>query len=200
MVKSTDPDRTSVCLEEKKQMNALIAVTDGSESLETVTLINVLRRGDCAVRVASITGRLDIEGSREIPLRADVHFADVADETFDAIILPGGERGAEALGAHGPLIEKLKEQRLTHRWFGAICAAPALTLAPHGLLDGKQATCYPAFRERLLHWVDRPVVVDGHCITSQGPATAIAFALEWVGQLAGPERRRQVAQAMLAEA
>lgn len=191
---------TLACLEEEQQMNALIVIADGSESLETIAVVNVLRRGECAVRIASITGRLDVAGSRDIPLRADLHFAEAAEQAYDAIILPGGVPGAEALGAHAPLIDKLKEQRLAHRWFGAICAAPALALAPHGLLDGKQATCYPAFRERLLHWVDRPVVVDGHCITSQGPATAIAFALEWVEQLAGRDRRRQVGQAMLAEA
>ena len=181
-------------------MKALIAVADGSESLETVTLINVLRRGDCEVQLASVSGRLAVEMTRGITLHADLLIEQAREHTYDAIILPGGERGAEAFAGCAPLIEMLKAQRLAHRWFGAICAAPALALAPHGLLDGKQATCYPSFRERLLHWVDRAVVVDGHCITSQGPATAIAFALEWVEQLQGHEQRRRVAQALLAEA
>lgn len=179
-------------------MTVLIPVADGSESLETVALVNVLRRAELQVCVASIGASLEIQATRGIRLLADARYADLDGREFTAIVLPGGEAGARALAAHAPLVERLKQQRLAHRWFGGICAAPALALAPHGLLDGKKATCYPSFREQLLHWVDQPVVVDGHCITSQGPATAIAFGLEWLTQLAGEEVQRRVASAMLA--
>lgn len=178
-------------------MNALIPVSDGSESLETITIANVLRRADIRTTLASITGSRQVRGTRDIDFSADELYADVADQAFDLIALPGGEAGAHALAACAPLIEKLKAQRLAHHWYGGICAAPALVLAPHGLLDGKQATCYPSFRDALLHFVDRPVVVDGHCITSQGPATAIAFALQLVEALCGATTRRQVADGLL---
>lgn len=178
-------------------MKALIPVSDGSESLETVTIVNVLRRADVEVVVASISAARTVAGTRGITLTADALFADVANRNFDLIALPGGEAGARALGACTALIDKLQAQRREHRWYGGICAAPALALSPHGLLDGKQATCYPAFREALLHFVDRAVVVDGHCITSQGPATAIAFGLQLVEALCGSARRKQVADAVL---
>ncbi|MFY9944001.1 MAG: DJ-1 family protein, partial [Desulfobacterales bacterium] len=42
------------------------------------------------------------------------------------------------------------------------------------------------------------VVVDGNCITSQGPGTALEFALELTAQLFGPERAAAVAGPMLA--
>ena len=60
-------------------------------------------------------------------------------------------------------------------------------------------TCYPAFGERLsgCSFVDQAVVVDGNCITSQGPGTALEFALTLVEQLCGKGKRRQVAEAML---
>lgn len=179
-------------------MNALVTVAHGSESLETVTLVNILRRAEVAVTVASIESTLAVEGTRGIPLTADVRYADVASQDFTLIALPGGEKGAQALAAHAPLVEKLKAQRLAHRWIGAICASPALVLSKHGLLDGKKATCYPAFREQLLHFVDLPVVVDGHCVTSQGPATAVAFGLQLVEVLCGADKRKAVAQALLA--
>lgn len=178
-------------------MKVLIPLAHGSESLETVTLANVLRRASIVVRLASIETETLVNATREIRLVADAPLSDFAAESFDAVILPGGELGAQRLAGHAPLIELLKSQRLGHRWYGAICAAPALTLSPHGLLDGKQATCYPAFKERLLHFVDMPVVIDGHCITSQGPATAMAFALTWVEKLAGLEERRRVAASLL---
>jgi len=91
----------------------------------------------------------------------------------------------------------LQEQNDLKHWLAAICAAPALTLAPHHLLDGRQATCYPAFKARLPHYVDKPVVVDGHCVTSQGPGTAMAFALILVELLAGPAKSREVAAGLL---
>lgn len=179
-------------------MNVLIPIADGSESLEAVTITNVLRRGGFTVTLAAVGHKTNIKGTRDIPLQADKLFDEISNQEFDAIILPGGEAGAKTLGAHGPLIDKLKAQRLAHRWFGGICAAPALALAPHGLLDGKQATCYPAFRDHLLHWVDQPVVADGHCLTSQGPATAIAFSLALIEKLAGAGTRQRVAADLLA--
>lgn len=179
-------------------MKALIPIAAGSESLETVTIVNVLRRADIDVTVASIGADRRVEGTRGVTLTADALFADIAGQDFDLIALPGGEAGARALSECAPLMDKLRGQRLNHRWYAAICAAPALTLSPHGLLDGKQATCYPAFRAQLLHFVDRPVVVDGHCITSQGPATAVAFALQLVEALCGSARRKEIAAGLLA--
>lgn len=178
-------------------MKVLVPVAHGSESLETVVLVNVLRRASIPVQVASIETETVVNATRDIRLLADVALADVESQDFDAIILPGGERGAERLAMCKPLIAKLAAQRLAHRWYGAICAAPALTLSPHGLLDGKQATCHPLFRERLLHFVDMPVVIDGHCMTSQGPGTSVEFALTWVEKLASVAERRRVAAGML---
>ena len=176
---------------------ALVPIASGSESLETVTVINLLRRAGVTVTVASIEAKLTVAGTRDIALTADVFFRDAAAKEFALIALPGGETGAQALAAHAPLVEKLRAQRLARRWIGGICAAPALTLSPHGLLDGKKATCYPAFRDKLLHYVDQPVVVDGHCITSQGPATALAFALQLVEALCGTAKRAEIAKQVL---
>lgn len=178
-------------------MKVLVPVAHGSESLETITLVNVLRRASIPVCIASIETEIVVNATRDVRLVADAAFVDVADQTFDAIILPGGEKGAARMAQHAPLVRRLSEQRLAHRWYGAVCAAPALTLSPHGLLDGKQATCHPAFRDHLLHFVDRHVVIDGHCITSQAAGTTLAFALTWVEKLAGPAERERVAASML---
>lgn len=179
-------------------MKTLVPIARGTESLEAVTLINVLRRGGVHVIVASIESELTVAGTLDVPLKADVLFKDVASQEFDLIVLPGGQVGAENFSAHKPLIEKLQAQRMAHKWYGAICATPALVLSPHGLLDGKQATCYPMMRDKLIHYVDQPVVVDGHCITSQGPATSMSFGIKLVEILCGIEKSKQVAQGLLA--
>lgn len=38
----------------------------------------------------------------------------------------------------------LTNQESEGRIVAAICAAPAVVLASHGLLEGRKATCYPA--------------------------------------------------------
>lgn len=180
-------------------MPVLVPVADGSESLETVAIVNTLRRGTIEVSLASIEAQPTIVGTRGIRLVADDVWSAIETRDFDAIILPGGEAGARRLAAHAGLMKKLRDQRMAHQWYGGICAAPALVLSPAGLLDGKQATCHPSFRDKLIHYVDLPVVVDGHCITSQGPATAIAFGLRLVQLLRGENAAREVAAAMLFE-
>lgn len=183
---------------QENKKTALVVIANGSESLEAVTLINVLRRASIEVTVAAVGDALSVVATRDIMLLATVRHTDIAGHHYDLIALPGGEQGAKALAAHGPLIQQLREQRMAHRWTAALCAAPALVLAAHGLLDGKQATGYPALRNALLHYVDLPVVVDGHTITGQGPSSAMAFALMCVEKLSGEGTRRQIAQALLA--
>lgn len=179
-------------------MKALIPIAHGSESLETVTVANILRRGGVEVTLASVESSTTVLGTRDIKLIADAAFSDAGRRDYDLIVLPGGEKGAATLADHFALVEKLRAQRQQHKWTAAICAAPALVLSKHGLLDGKQATCYPALREQLLHYVDLPVVVDGHCVTSQGPATAVAFGLKLVEVLCGEPAARKVSQDLLA--
>lgn len=80
--------------------------------------------------------------------------------------------------------------------YGAICAAPAVTLAHWGMLKGLKATCYPSFMEKFTSEVipvNSRVVVDRNVVTSQGPGTAIEFALALVEQLYDKEKMEEVA-------
>ncbi|WP_192980019.1 DJ-1 family glyoxalase III [Pseudomonas sp. EggHat1] len=178
---------------------ALIAVADGVEDLECVTLIDVLRRADIEVLVASIEERRMITCARGTRLTADAMLVDVLAQDFDLIVLPGGMPGAQHLADFEPLAERVRKQAKAGELFAAICAAPALALQRYGVLRQRRMTCYPAFSDRLsgCTFVDEVVVVDGNCITSQGPGTALAFALTLVEQLVGRGTRAEVAKAML---
>jgi protein deglycase len=113
-------------------------------------------------------------------------------------------KGAEHLRDCTVLTELLQKQKQNGKLYAAICAAPAVALHAHGLMDvdTQTATCYPApaFRAKLGAMVtdaDAPVVVSGNLITSQGPGTALLFALELGQQLYGPEKRKEIADQML---
>lgn len=176
--------------------NVLVAIADGTEELEAVTIIDVLRRAKADVTVASVGSR-KITASRGVKLVADVVISDCVGKVYDLIALPGGMPGAENLRDSNELTEILKVQASSGKLYAAICASPAVVLKHHGLLQNKKATCYPTLASALDNAVDSKVVVDGNCITSQGPATALHFSLKLVELLFGKEKAQQVAQAML---
>jgi 4-methyl-5(b-hydroxyethyl)-thiazole monophosphate biosynthesis len=106
-----------------------------------------------------------------VKLVADVLIDECKTYEWDLIAIPGGMPGATSLRECVVLCEMLVKQNTQGKSLGAVCAAPAVVLAPLSILDGKKATCYPAakFRTSLPTETDDRVTVDGNIITSQGP-------------------------------
>lgn len=178
----------------------LVPIADGTEEIEAVCIIDTLRRAGAEVTVASV-GALQVTASHGVKLMADVNIGACADVTYDAIVLPGGMPGAEHLRDSAPLIAKLTEQKAAERIVAAICAAPAVVLHHHGLLKNVRATCYPAMQSQLdlKNLSNERVVVHGQCVTGQGPAVAIEFALKLVEMLYGQAKAKEVGEALLVE-
>jgi 4-methyl-5(b-hydroxyethyl)-thiazole monophosphate biosynthesis len=176
----------------------LVPIADGSEEIEAVCIIDVLRRAGADVTVASVGDR-QITASRGVRIVADCRIEDCRTMDFDLIALPGGMPGAEHLRDSQTLLNLLRRHRAANGWYGAICAAPAVVLSYHGLLGGCQATSHPAFVEQLKDGqaIGSRVVVDGKCVTSQGPGTAIEFALTLVALLMGKAKAAEVAAPMV---
>ncbi len=175
----------------------LVAIADGTEELEAVTIIDVLRRAKADVTVASV-GAKQVTASRAVNLVADALISECIGNTYDLIALPGGMPGAEHLRDSSQLADMLKAQADSGRLYAAICASPAVALKPHRLLKDKKATCYPSLHSELDNPQQEKVVVDGNCITSQGPATALEFALKLVELLFDKQKSQEIAKAMLA--
>src|SRR6185369_11817220 len=118
---------------------------------------------------------------------------------FDMIILPGGQPGTDNLKADNRIKPLLNDFNSAGKMIGAICAATTI-LAEAGLLQGRRATSYPSCKEQMsgANYENKPVVTDGNIITSQGPATAVAFALTIVSRLAGRHLAEETGKAMLA--
>lgn len=179
-------------------VKVLVPIADGTEEIEAVTIIDVLRRANAEVTVASV-GALQVTASRGVKLVADCLIADCRDRQFDMVVLPGGLPGSTHLRDSTDLKMLLERQQATGGWYGAICAAPAVVLETHGLLNNRQATCHPGHVEGLSNRdaVDQSVVVDGSCVTSQGPGTAMQFSLKLVEVLFGKKKRDAVAGPMV---
>ncbi|MCW7551922.1 DJ-1/PfpI family protein [Endozoicomonas gorgoniicola] len=184
----------------------LVPIAQGCEEIEAVTIIDTLRRAGAKVTVAACTSddSLDIEASRGVKLTADTHINHCRDKTFHMIALPGGMPGAANLRDSEPLIQLLHEQKQASRWYTAICAAPAVVLAHHSLLDNVSATCYPSFLDQLEGALPRPtdpVVIDlkNKVITAQGPGNAMSFSFALIDALYGKDTHRPVAKQMIAD-
>jgi len=162
----------------------LVPVAQGIEEMEAITIIDVLRRAGAEVVVASVDDRT-VKAARGIEFKADCLITDCRGQNFDLIALPGGIPGAENLKNSEELAELLKNQAAQNKWYGAICASPAVVLHALGLVTPGAVTCHPGFAGQIEGGTvqDRNVVIDGHCITSKGAGTALEFALTLVDQL-----------------
>jgi len=181
--------------------NALVLLAEGFEEIEGVTIIDILRRGGVGVDSAYLDDEFAtnlVLGANGIRVEADIPLKTASVDDYDIVVLPGGWGGTNRLAENQLAQTIIKEFKNQGKWLAAMCAAPyALHVA--GVLS-KRYTCYPGVEEQIRpeDRVDDIVVVDDKVITSQGPATAICFALEIVRQLVGQETFQEVKKGTLA--
>jgi 4-methyl-5(b-hydroxyethyl)-thiazole monophosphate biosynthesis len=172
----------------------LVPVADGSEELEAVTLIDLLRRAEIEVVVASPGGAV-VTGSRGTRLVPDQALESALESSFELVVLPGGLPGADRLAEHEGLRGVLQGRVARGQRVAAICAAPRV-LARAGLLEGRRVTCFPGALEGFEpsggQVTGTPLEEDGPILTSRGPGTAMDFALRLIEVLAGEARRAEV--------
>jgi len=165
--------------------NAAIIIAKGFEEIEATAIIDILRRGKIDLSVVGLDSA-EITGAHGIRIIPDTTLAKVANKRFDALILPGGEPGTTNLEASQALADFIKAHVDDNKVIGAICAAPRI-LDKLGVLNGKQATSYPATKDRMTacDYQELRVVVDGNILTSRGPGTAMLFAYSLLEKLTG---------------
>ena len=163
---------------------SLIFLAPGYEEVEMLTVVDMLRRAGIEINMVSITDTLEVTSSHNVTIKADQLFADADFDSASMLILPGGMPGTNNLLAYTPLTDKLVEFNNSGRFIAAVCAAPSV-LGALGILNGKNATCYPGFEEKLTgaSFLKQPVVRDGNVITSRGMGTCIDFAGEIITAL-----------------
>lgn len=176
----------------------VVFLADGCEEVEALTIIDILRRGSIDVAGVSINKTFGINGAHNIAFKADTVFSDVDFKEIDMVVLPGGYEGRNNLLAHMGVCDVCADFIKKGKYVAAICAAPSI-LGENGLLNGKNATCYPGFENQLkgANFVDQDLVIDGNIITSKGPGTAMLFALTLLEILTNTQIAAQIAQDLL---
>jgi 4-methyl-5(b-hydroxyethyl)-thiazole monophosphate biosynthesis len=170
----------------------LVLFAEGSEELEAITIVNILRRGGITVTLAGLTSGA-LRGSRGTVILPDASLDEALENNFDMIVLPGGQPGTQHLRADHRVRQLLQKMAAEDRFVTAICAAPSV-LAAAGLLEGKRATCFPTCLDEFsaISIQTDAIIEEGKIITSRGPGTAMDFALLLVERLSSRANRDTV--------
>lgn len=180
-----------------------IFLADGFEEIEALTPADLLRRAGVEVALAGVTGDV-VTGAHGIKVVTDVTAEVAADAVCspagaEMIVLPGGLPGADNLDASDAVSRSIAAMKDHGGFIAAICAAPYV-LGKRGLLDGRMATCYPGFEDRLTgaEVYDCDVIRDGEIITGRAMGSATEFALELVEALKGEDAAEKLRDAIIA--
>lgn len=180
------------------QSVSYIFLAPGFEEIEALAVTDALRRSGMKVRQVSVTDSLKVTGATGQTVVADMLLGEIDADSADWLIVPGGQPGADNLHADPAVTALIKAHNGRGGRIASICAAPAVVLAPTGVLAGKKATCYPGLEGAVTQagatYLKQPVVVDGTLITSEGPGTSLPFARAIIAATLGEE----VAQSTLA--
>ena len=182
----------------KKQVYVMLA--NGFEEIEALTVVDILRRGEVAVSTVSITEEKMVTSSHGILVQADLTFSEMKEEETEMIVLPGGMPGTVNLKEKQELMDMILRRHEKRQLISAICAAPALIFGELGILEGRNAICYPSMEEHMRganYQKEEKAVQDGHIITGCGMGGAIPFGLKILEALKGKEIAEKVKESIV---
>lgn len=170
-----------------------IFLANGFEEIEALAPVDFLLRAGIEVKTVGVSGKM-CKGAHGISVEADILPEDVVlDENVQGIILPGGMPGAENLNNSSYVQKAIDYCAENNKIIGAICAAPFI-LGRKGLLEGKNATCFPGFEDELkgASLVEDGVIIDGSIVTARGAGVAWEFGAAICSIITGEEKALQI--------
>jgi 4-methyl-5(b-hydroxyethyl)-thiazole monophosphate biosynthesis len=164
-------------MKEGINMKTVIFLAEGFETCEAFITVDMLKRANIEITTCTITNTNFVTSSQGVRIFADKVIADLKDNEYDCIILPGGMPGASNLQKCLSLEKMIIKFNQQNKLICAICAAPIILGELH-LLKNKTVTCYPGFEDKCLgaKIVNRKVVKDGNIITGKAMGTTVEFA------------------------
>ncbi len=157
----------------------------GFEEVEAIAALDVIRRGGIEIQSVGVGDKI-ITGSHGIPVVCDITDAEILLDQADGVILPGGMPGTNNLFDSDSVHKAIDCCADAGKLICAICAAP-LILGRKGLLEGKEAVCFPGFEDELkgASISNKYVCTDGNIITAKGMGSAVNFGLAVVAYIKG---------------
>ncbi len=175
-------------------------LAEGFEEVEALCPLDLLRRAGVDVKTVAVGNNKTVIGAHNISVVADMLEGEFFDEYPEMVILPGGMPGTLNLDSSKIVHCALDFALSKNSYIAAICAAPSI-LGKRGILNGKEAICYPGFEDKLSGAAisKNKVVVDGKIITAAGMGVALEFGLTLVSLLCGKDKADTLRQGIIAD-
>lgn len=164
-----------------------VLLAKGFEEAEAIMTIDVLRRLDINVTTLACQDMLELTSYHNIRMFADVLLERSMDETFDAVVIPGGPEGTVNLAANPLVVEFIRRHDAAGKWICPICSAAARVLGGNNLLNGRRYTCSGDLHQDVKDgiYVDEKIVEDGNLLSGKGLGVAFDFAFHLCWKLTG---------------
>ena len=191
------------------QKRVLILLSNGFEVMEAGCFTEVFGwasiYGDTKFEQLSVGLRCPVKTTFGFDVLPEKLLSEIDAGDFDALVIPGGFADAgfyeEALSeAFFNVIRNFHQREAP---IAAVCVG-SLSLAAAGVLKGRRATIYHqagGTRKAELEsygaiFVDNPLVIDGHLMTSTGPGTGVELALALLELLSTPQFAQEIRERM----
>jgi protease I len=154
------------------QRNVLILAADDFEDMELLYPLHRLIEEDVTVTVAGLDDH-PVRGKKGYgPLPVDTTVDQVAEPSFDALVIPGGY-APDKLRRSGAVLDLVRAFDTAGKPIAFICHAGWVPISAK-IIKGRRATSVGAIRDDMVNagadWVDEAAVVDGNLISARTPA------------------------------
>ncbi|KAF9226387.1 DJ-1 [Gyrodon lividus] len=176
---------------------ALILIADGTEEMEfTITYDTLVRAGVESLIVCS-RGVKILPDTTLRPLEA-------GPDKYDALVIPGGLKGAEALAQSTEVQTLVRQYYEGNKIVAMICAGtlaaktaglPHQPVTSHPVIQNELNTLYDYQEEAVV--VSNKVSGKGTLVTSRGPGTVFPFAFKLVELLCGKAKSDEIRGPMM---
>lgn len=158
--------------------NVVFLVGEGFHDGETFIPMAYLYNRGANVRVIGVEQGPVTAYNSDITVMVEMPVGDVSIDDIDAMVIPGGQ-SPDWLRQHEEVVELAGDFFRADGLTAAICHGPQV-LVTAGVLEGREATCFPDMKEELEEvgavYDDVEVQRDENLITSRNPDDIPAFS------------------------
>jgi protease I len=155
----------------------LIFVGDDYEDLELWYPKLRLEEAGATTVLAGQEARHTYRGKNGYPCESDAAVIELAAGDFDGVVVPGGWM-PDKLRRDPKVLELTRDFNTAGKLIASICHGPWINISA-GIVKGVKMTSTPGIKDDLTNagatWIDAPVVVDRHHISSRRPPDLPAF-------------------------
>ncbi len=165
----------------------IIALVDHEfEDLELWYPVLRLQEEGAVVHFVGPQANETYKGKYGVPAVAEYAFGDITPSEYDGILVPGGW-APDKLRRYTEVLEMVKYMDEQKKPIGQICHAGWVLISAK-ILQGRKVTSTPGIKDDMENagatWINEPVVVDGHIVSSRRPPDLPPYAKAFADALA----------------